>query len=76
MFELDSEQTCDGAVLAVAPNDSDALRCKAVAYVRHEEFEKALQLIHSNTSVAEVLAFEQVRDCKLRSDQAGGLSHT
>lgn len=46
-------------VLSLAPNDVDALKCKAVAYIRHEDFEKALQLIQSNPSVGQDLAFEQ-----------------
>lgn len=49
-----------GAVLALAPGDPDALKCKAVACIRHDEFELALQLIRDSPAIAGDLAFEQV----------------
>mmetsp|Transcript_5293 Transcript_5293/g.15184 ORF Transcript_5293/g.15184 Transcript_5293/m.15184 type:complete len:701 (-) Transcript_5293:233-2335(-) len=46
-------------ILALAPGDPDVLKCKVVAYIRHEEFELALQLIRDTPASAGDLAFEQ-----------------
>ena len=35
------------AVLSVAPNDEDAIRCKVVALIKCDSIDKALSTIHS-----------------------------
>ncbi len=49
------------AVLALAPGDEDALRCKVAAHMQLSEFQEALALLNKPPLAALPLGFEKVR---------------
>jgi signal recognition particle subunit SRP72 len=49
----------NAAVLALAPDDADALRCKLVALINMKRFAEALDVCEKKPSIAKVCAFEK-----------------
>ena len=49
----------NAAVLALAPDDADALRCKLVALINTKRFAEALEVCEKKPSIAKACAFEK-----------------
>jgi hypothetical protein len=48
------------AVLALAPGDADALKCRVVVLIQYDEFQQALDAIAADAAIADDLLFEKV----------------
>lgn len=47
------------SILALAPNDADALKCRVIVLVQYDEFQQALDAIAASGDVADELLFEK-----------------
>lgn len=50
---------CRPAVLALAPGESNALKCRVIVLIQYDEFQQALDAIAGSSSVADDLLFEK-----------------
>ncbi len=58
---LDARSLLPAAVLALAPGDADALKCRVIVLIQYDEFQQALDALAISDAVASDLVFEKVK---------------
>lgn len=62
------------AVLALAPGDADALKCRVIVLIQYDEFQQALDALAVSGAMASDLVFEKVKRARQWRTMLG-LSH-